>query len=227
MTQLIGCDLAQRSDYTAIVTLDQYWRREQEEPDYNVNRINRVRGRSYTDIASMMRAYVEQLDDPHLILDATGVGVAVADIFRKEGLEFTEVTFTSGREWHSTDEGFSVPKTDLVSVVQALLAADRLHVSPRVKNAELLQGELRNLGYKITQAGRTSHAAKGQGHDDLFFALAIALWVGEYGRDTQTYIPTTIVRGAKPWGHGTSQSGPSPEAVVRAALGAGFEPRRL
>lgn len=119
--------------------------------------------------------------DGLLIIDRTGVGVAVMDMFRaayRDGALAGStwpvgVTITGGD--HGTD--FNVPKADLMGAVQTVLQAGRLRIAagPLV---EQLQRELLAFRQKISAAGRTTYdhpRREGEGHGDLVMALALAL----------------------------------------------------
>lgn len=119
--------------------------------------------------------------DGLLIIDRTGVGVAVMDMFRaayRDGrlagaTHPVGVTITGGD--HGTD--FNVPKADLMGAVQATLQAGTLRIAagPLVP---VLQKELLQFRQKISVAGRTTYDTprrEGEGHGGLVMALALAL----------------------------------------------------
>lgn len=119
--------------------------------------------------------------DGLLVIDRTGVGVAVMDMFteawrtgRLAGVTRpVGVTITGGD--HGTD--FNVPKSDLMGAVQATLQAGSLRIAPGPL-VPVLQRELLQFRQKITPAGRTTYDTprrEGEGHGDLVMALALAL----------------------------------------------------
>lgn len=121
-----------------------------------------------------------------LVLDCTGVGRGVADMFRT--LEYWPilVTMTSGNamvalendEWH-------VAKRQLVSQFQVAIQTRRVHIAPIVVNHVRMDRELvkeaMNFQYKISEkTGDDSYGAWRAGqHDDLLFACMLAVWHGE------------------------------------------------
>lgn len=123
-----------------------------------------------------------------LVVDATGVGRPVVDLFAADGrlarlgVELAAVTITGGsaatvghrddgaHDWH-------VPKKELVAAAQTLLQTRRLHVAPGLAEAETLARELRNFRMKISVAANAQYEAWREGdHDDLVLAASLASW---------------------------------------------------
>ena len=116
-------------------------------------------------------------DDCELVVDETGVGRAVADIFDNAGLRPPRVTITagseqtqhSGRSWH-------VPKQVLISTLDARLHTGELKFAAELGEASAMQNELKDFRRKVSVAGRYTFEARVGQHDDLVFAVAIGLW---------------------------------------------------
>lgn len=134
--------------------------------------------------------YVTAYDAPiELVLDQTGAGRPVVDLFREAGLNPLAVTITGGDtvSWPGRREA-RVSKRVLVSTVQAALQAGRVKAASGLPEWTTLRTELRNFRAKISLAGHVSFEAGEseewrQGtNDDLVLALALGLWAGEYGR---------------------------------------------
>lgn len=122
---------------------------------------------------------------PPLVIDHTGVGRAVFDVFRRAGMgiPLIGVTITGGQtasrdpdrpwEWH-------VPKKDLVSALQVAVQNDRLKVAPQLELAKTLAGEMQTFRMKITaSANATYEHWRSNDHDDLTLAVAMAAWFSE------------------------------------------------
>ena len=101
-----------------------------------------------------------------LVVDGTGVGRAVVDLFRKAKINcrLMPVTITSGAVLAALgytridDFGYwHVPKKELVSSVQVLLGTGRMKIAPSLKYASALIQELKNFSYKISSA--TAHVS--------------------------------------------------------------------
>jgi Terminase RNaseH-like domain len=125
------------------------------------------------------------------VIDATGVGRAVVDLFKeayRHGKLGTcrpvPITFTGGQEQH----GANVPKRDLVARLQALLQTGRLKIADGLPLADVLTKELLAFRAKISQKGHdTYEALRESDHDDLVMALALACWY-RHGRAIPRYV---------------------------------------
>lgn len=112
-----------------------------------------------------------------LVLDQTGVGAPVGDIFAEAGLRPIRVTITAGNEvtcvgldrWH-------VSKTHLISGVDALLHTGTLRFAAALSEAGAMKDELQDFRRKLSDAGRATYSARAGAHDDLVLAVAIAAW---------------------------------------------------
>jgi hypothetical protein len=140
--------------------------------------------------------------NPVLVVDATGVGVAIVDLFLKAGLAATiaPLTITSGGQarrdvWPSTRQAaYFVPKIELVGTTQMLLQTGRLRIAPALELAEVLKRELFAFEVTITQSSHESFGAWREGaHDDLVLAVAMAAWRGE----AQTPSPGPAIVGGR------------------------------
>jgi hypothetical protein len=128
-------------------------------------------------VASLMQREPLKSSGAKLILDATGVGRAVADMFRP--MNPVNVVITGGmgerRDW---DNGgyYHVAKIQLVSGLQALLNNGALHISAKLPEAVTLVNELGNFRANISDTGVTTFGARSGQHDDLVLSLALACW---------------------------------------------------
>ena len=111
------------------------------------------------------------------MIDSTGVGRAVADIFVTAGLRLQQVTITAGNETTCVgDNRWHVSKTHLISVVDAMLHTSVLRFAAQLTEAPAMKDELKDFRRKLSDAGRATYAARTGTHDDLVLAVAIALW---------------------------------------------------
>lgn len=111
-----------------------------------------------------------------LIIDHTGVGRPVFDLFTQAGLRPKGLIITSGEKAKRTGTGWSVSKLQLISRLQAELHQERLRISTKLKDAQALAKELQDFRVNVTTAGNAVFAARIGAHDDLVLALAIATW---------------------------------------------------
>jgi hypothetical protein len=111
-----------------------------------------------------------------LIIDFTGVGRPVFDMFVYAGISPLGVLITGGTAETSDGATRSVPKLTLVSRLQALLHEGRLKIQRELAEAETLVRELQDFRVEFTAAGHLTFNARTGKHDDLVLALAIAVW---------------------------------------------------
>lgn len=213
---LIGLDLGQARDHTAIAVLQKlpgmggsmydvpHLERMQEPYPQVVRRVsellNSLRDKgSFTAFDDLGRGYVVR-PDLDLVIDGTGVGVAVVDLFREADLagKMIAVTITGGDNVNRDGDSYRVPKRDLAGVVQVLLQSHRLRIAKALPLAGVLQDELLNFRVKISLSGHDSYGAgadwRTANHDDLVLAVAMAAWHGEknggavWGDDTAAFL---------------------------------------
>jgi hypothetical protein len=146
-------------------------------------------GTSYSDIIKSVKQLLlrepigKRIKRTRLLVDKTGVGAAVVDGFRAEGVKPIEITVHGGATLGvDPGRGYRVPKRNLVGATQVLLQNKRLKIAGDLPEAETLKKELRNFRQKIDPAtahDSYSHWREGD-HDDLVFATAMACWYREH-----------------------------------------------
>ena len=184
LSYYVGVDLGQVQDPTAVAVLE---RRGFAPALYYVRWLHQYELLTpYQAIAEDQKKMFAQPElaghECELVVDATGVGRPVVEMFERVGLEPVSVTITAGFDPVHTDRGeWRVPKRDLVMAVQMLLQSGRLKVAPGVQFADLLKEELLKFKLKVTKTGVDTYEAWREGdHDDLVLAVAIAAWYGEH-----------------------------------------------
>ena len=119
-----------------------------------------------------------------LVVDQTGVGAPVVDLFRQAGLKPTGVLIHGGDKASNEGGTWRVPKRDLVGSLQVLFQSGRFKISRKLPLASVLQSELLNFKVKIDPV--TAHdsysAWRERDHDDLVLSVALAAWLGERPR---------------------------------------------
>jgi len=172
---LIGLDLGQSQDYTAIAIIEKL-----EGAIYHVRKLERTRGTPYPDVVHRVQEILQKLPGAALVVDATGVGAPVVDTFRQAGLKPIAIYIHGGDKITHEGATYRVPKRDLVGVLQVLLQNQRLKIAPGPLS-DTLASELLNFRVKIDPA--TAHdsysAWREQDHDDLVLAVALAAWWSE------------------------------------------------
>lgn len=112
-----------------------------------------------------------------LLVDESGVGRAVGDIFDTAGLDPTRVVITAGdRATNPSHNRWHVPKQLLISTLDARLHTGELRFAAELTEAGALAEELKDFRRKVSTAGRYQYEARVGRHDDLVLAVAIALW---------------------------------------------------
>lgn len=206
---VIGVDLGQARDYTAVVvnerlqatrTITQVersglasWDRTQCKMVvyHRLTFLHRFQlGTSYPDIVEAVQRLLMQLPDrrdkPDLVVDATGVGRPVLDTMRERGLKPIGITITGGVD--ATEKAWDdlrVPKRSLAATMQVVLQSGRLKIAADMELTPLLTRELETFKVKINVNGSEAFEAwREQDHDDLVLAAALAAWQAENRKDS-------------------------------------------
>ncbi len=153
-------------------------------------------GTDYSEIAGEVHTLVSTppiAEGYALAVDETGVGSAVVEQLKAKGIHFKGVTVTGGRESKRHDYNrFTVPKKDLIARAQVMLQNKQLKILPGLPHAQTLINELVNFRVKQTSTGHESYEAWREGdHDDLVFALCLAMWLLPKGNHFE--IPVHLV----------------------------------
>lgn len=183
MSFILGLDLGQSRDYTALSVVEKI-EKPNTENVYHIRHLERMRDIPYPDVVDKVFTMLQSSalkDDSSLVIDATGVGVPVVEMFRKAGLRPIAVWIHGGDNTSHEGNNWRVPKRDLVGILQVLLQSGRLKLSWKLKLTQALQGEMLNFRVRIDPA--TAHdsysAWREADHDDLVLSAALALWWAE------------------------------------------------
>jgi hypothetical protein len=189
-----GLDLGQAQDYTALVAVQQVAPRH-----FHTVGIKRYPlGTPYPviveDVCAIRSATLEHAP---LIIDGTGVGRAVVDLFRSKLYRAAvPVQITAGGAAQQAEDGYwHVPKRDLIGAVQVSLQQERLKFDAMHPEAQAQVKELENYQVKITAAANDVYNAREGQHDDLVLALALAVWYPLYGRGRASALVQGVARG--------------------------------
>jgi len=144
---------------------------------YQVGHLERMPlGTPYPGIVAHVGRLLGKLPDPELIIDYTGVGRPVFDLFTYAGISPVGVLITGGAVETRYGATCGVPKLTLVSRLQALLHQGQLKIQKELSEAETLVRELQDFRVEFTATGHLTFNARAGKHDDLVLALAIAIW---------------------------------------------------
>jgi hypothetical protein len=178
-----GLDLGQTQDPSAAIILEAYG--EGEERAYDVRHIEQYRlGTSYPALVQAVCGTLARRPlqgDCQLIIDHTGVGRPIYDMFVEAKLQPIGITIIGGTSWHrETSRQWHVAKILLVGLVQKFLQSGRLRIGAKLPHAATLQKELRDFRVKISKAANETYESREGAHDDIVLALAIALFAAEH-----------------------------------------------
>ena len=188
----LGLDLGQRADPSALVLVERFWEQASVGQFISTGADGRwwfiVRGAErfrlgtpYPDIVTRTKRVaqmpiVEQ--GCTIVVDGTGVGAPVVDLIRRAhiGCSIAPVLITGGDRPNSHLSGGyeSVPRSQLLTNMVVLAQQHRLLFADGLKEARALKRELGSL--KLA-GGKGSTEV----HDDLAFAVALALWKAKIG----------------------------------------------
>jgi hypothetical protein len=202
----LGLDLGQTTDPTVAVILEGHG--EHPERLYDIRHIEPYPlDTSYPAIIKAVRALLERpaiQGQCTLVIDQTGVGRAIFDMFVEAELRPIGITITPGKSWHQEEwHQYHVAKELLVGVVQKFLQSERIRSSWRVKHSRLLKKELQSFRVKLTKALNEQYGpdVREGVNDDKVLATAVALWLAEHYTPAAGLTPAEIQREWAAAGH--------------------------
>lgn len=184
---LIGVDLAQAQDYTAVSVAEVLGTESTETRAYHIRHLERMRGVSYLDVAARIRDLTaavraqEPRPDVIVVYDRTGVGMAVSDVLKAAQIDAQLIGISiHGGDKVTSEDGYRVPKRDLVSALVVAFQNGQIRIAKELDLALILTAELSNFKLKFNAA--TAHdsysAWREADHDDLVLAVAMLTWYG-------------------------------------------------
>lgn len=143
------------------------------------------KGTPYPEIIQITRRRMKNPDlaDAELLVDATGVGLAVVQQMMESGLKPIGIMITSGTEVGILKSpkkvrlGYKVPKKEIVTALQIAFQSRRLKMPASLPFIKEFVEELQNFRLKITRhANDTYEAWRESIHDDLVLSVGIGVW---------------------------------------------------
>ena len=152
--------------------------------ELHVGHLERFRHVLYPDVVTRVEELLNTpplAGDSYLLVDKTGVGAGITDLFYQRGIPHSPISITGGDKVN----GNSVPKRELIANLQVLLQTGRLKIASSLEHASTLREELRNFKIKVNiSTGHDSYEAWREGdHDDLVLAAALCAWGADLRRD--------------------------------------------
>lgn len=199
MRYLVGLDLGQAQDPTALVVIERADIREQmpERPAAEIEAVGPVfrydmrflkrfpLQMPYPEVMESVKEVVSSpllADQCTLLVDTTGVGAPVVDVLRllKLPAKLVPVLITFGTQVRHDGKRWHVPKRNLATAVRMVLEDHRLRISTQLPDHKLLVKELQTFRVKITAKANDTYEAWREGdHDDLVLSTAMCCWYGE------------------------------------------------
>lgn len=192
MGALIGIDVGQARDPTAIAIVEDQSRREgnRTETHYLVRSLERLPlATPYPQVVRRLSQIIGAVyhrtgHRPIVCLDATGVGAPIFDMLRENAtrsFDLHAIYFTHGNRRKQERRGdhtrVVLGKAFLVCRLQALLSTRRLHL-PRTSEAQALARELLTYEIRVDEDATDRYGAFRVGtHDDLATAVGLAVQV--------------------------------------------------
>jgi hypothetical protein len=202
----LGLDLGQMSDHSAMVVAEEVPRAEPPvsmggirlsgDPEYAYFFYDCVYLREFklkTHYHDVVNAAIRMLELPRLkdqtalVIDGTGVGRGVADMFIQQRVIPRVVTITNGSHATAVEEGYHVPKIDLLDMLSMLFRQERVAfadsdpdpedgASRRPKQIILEQLNKFRIKRKAGSMSLSFEAELEKDHDDMIIAAALAIW---------------------------------------------------
>jgi hypothetical protein len=141
----VGVDLGQAHDFTAISVLE---RRNSDASKkqfvYHLRHLDRIRGEPYPSIVNRIAKIMhtpELKGNAWLVIDQTGCGRPVFDMFTEGELDPVGISIHGGDSVTHEGRNWRVPKRDLVGCLQVLLQSSRLKIASELALGPVLQAE--------------------------------------------------------------------------------------
>jgi len=140
-----------------------------------------------------------------LVVDCTGVGEAVVDIMRDNGLDPVPILFTGGNQMRVIykDDGrrfgfgsgsfsmkriqeFSVPKVDMIHAAKVAVEQNRIRIVPGIPYRDEFLKELMHFKGKVNENGTMVYGNDNEvKHDDFVACFLMACWFAKYSGQTR------------------------------------------
>ena len=194
----LGIDVGKRRDHTAIVAVECHLTKPRERDPYSggfpITAQLVVRyaeslplGSDHLDLPARLRGVLNSLPGPyhqvHSIIDATGESTLIEVLRRDKSLQknsLTPVAITGGHQATHLPGGYEgIPRPDLLTRLRTAFGTGKLTLPPLTTGLAELETEL----IAFRSDGRQSE------HDDLVFALALAVWLA-FQRKKDLFFPS-------------------------------------
>ncbi len=184
MTFILSLDPAQLRDWSALCAVDMQYKPGERRFHYDLVAMARKQGLPYDQIVDWVARTIKNpafnvREPPDFILDATGVGVAVKDMFRTKGIRPKAVTITNGEAFTRVGPEYHVGKARLIGKFLGAFDSGKVQVNPNMPIWPAVEREMLAFRAEMSTQGRVKLEAEQGENDDMLFALAMAVWYGE------------------------------------------------
>lgn len=194
---IVGLDLGQSIDYSALAVVEKIttnilkYRGTEQEVTCHLRHLARFAlGVPYPRIVATTINILSSPEfggSPTLVIDATGIGAAVFDMFnlerqvrreeKKPTYNLDGVKITGGEGKGRTDgDYYIVPKAELLKPFYTDYGTERFVIAEDLRDREEFIRQIQAFEYEISDSGRASFGAKPGVHDDYVIAVALAVW---------------------------------------------------
>lgn len=179
---ILGLDLGKQNDYSVLTLVEPML---SESPVYRVPFIYRYPLKtSYVYVVKHVCEFIKstKIDgDCMLVVDHTGVGAPVIDLFRENEVVPIGLTITGGNKanW-SGARTVSVPKSELISSLQVAIQSKKIKIAHNLFEKEAFIKEMISFNATISSSGKGSFSAESGKHDDIVLSLAMAVWYADH-----------------------------------------------
>jgi len=118
-------------------------------------------------------------EPPKFVMDASGVGVAVSDMFKAKGIRHTGITFSKGNICTRTGPRITLGKPRLIGKFLAAFDSGKVQVNSGQPLWPQMEREMLSFRAEMKENGYTKFEAEEGENDDLLISLAMAVWYGE------------------------------------------------
>lgn len=184
---LIGLDLGQQNDYTVISVFNlTFFEDPIESLRYDLLFLVKFPLRlSYPKIVKNIKDFIDEFfsvsKDYLMIVDYTGVGRPIVDLFRESNIDVVALNIIGGNSvnWNN-DKQVNVPKKELISSLQIVLQEKRIRIADDVYHLEDLKREFINFRGSFTSHGNAKFGGIIGSHDDIVLSIGLPIWFGEH-----------------------------------------------
>jgi hypothetical protein len=179
---IVGLDLGQAADFSTLAVIEVVATKPLQLECRHLARypLGTLYPAIVSDVATLLTTppLMVQGRSPALIVDSTGVGRPVIDMFTAARLHPIAAIITGGDTTTHDGNYWRIPKRDLVAAVQAPLQSGLLKFADSLPLIEVLVKEMMDFRVKISANAHDSYGAlwREGSHDDLIFSVMLACW---------------------------------------------------